>query len=108
MNKIKAIEKAINKLRQLRQLRQMKQKLLNHKNIKFVEIGVESSLSNEIISITGEIKHVRQYGFNLKSGGWSLYNIKNADLAYFLIFRKKNHKKFCTFDVNRIKYVNKA
>lgn len=63
--------------------------ILNYKNIKFVEIGIESSLSDEIISITGEIKDVKQHGFNLKSGALALYKDKDSSLAYFFYLGRK-------------------
>lgn len=70
----------------------LKTELLNNKNVKFVEIGLLSAISDEVISIIGEVIDVKEHGFDLECGGWGLYGNKTDKKAYFLIFRKKKHR----------------
>lgn len=53
--------------------------------------------------IKGKIIGYKQYGFNKKSGAWTLYRTDDSDeIAEFMIFRPYCKKKNIIINMNRI------
>ena len=70
---------------------------LKYKLIKTIDF-----MGNEI-KVIAEIIRTYRYGYDLKSGAWSLYNInKTAKPANFTVIREKGKHKLIYVNNNRI------
>lgn len=69
-----------------------------------MNIIVMQDMFGNPIEYKGEIKGYKIHGFNMKSGGWSLYPDKDGTStpAKFMLFRPYRCRKNRVFNTNRL------
>ena len=73
----------------------------------FDEIIIEDIFGNPF-PLKGKIMGYKTHGYNLKSGGWALYEIDNCTPAKFMLFKQFRKRKISVFNMNIILKINKV